>query len=86
MWSEAIDLKKRHERVGMTFDIYTPSRQFRIVDEMAYRTYTAGQMQKLLAQVKAFETIATYDFAYEIDDPITIDAATEDVVYVLRKR
>lgn len=86
MWSEALDLKKRHERVGMTFDIYTPTRQFRIVDELIYRTYTAGQMKSLLARVPGFEVVATYDFAYDPDDPITIDAATEDVVYVLRKR
>jgi SAM-dependent methyltransferase len=86
MWSEALDLKNRRERVGMTFDIYTPTRQFRIADELLYRTYTAAQMATLLARVPAFEVAAVYDFAYDIDDPITIDAASEDVVYVLRKR
>jgi SAM-dependent methyltransferase len=86
MWSEALDLKNRNERVGMTFDIYTPTRQFRIVDEMAYRTYTAKQMQSLLARVPALEVLATYDFGYDVEEPITVDDSTEDVVYVLRKR
>ena len=86
MWSEALDLKNRRERVGMTFDIYTPTRQFRIADELIYRTYTADQMAKLFARIPALEIVATYDFAYDIDDPITIDGATEDVVYVLRKQ
>jgi hypothetical protein len=86
MWSEALDLKKRNERVGMTFDVYTPTRQFQIVDEMAYRTYTRDQMASLLRRVPQFEVVATYDFTYDVDAPVTIKAATEDVVYVLRKR
>ena len=86
MWSEELDLKKRNERVGMTFDVYTPTKQFRIVDEMDYRTYTAGQMAKLFAKVPTFEIASAYDFTYNANEPITIDDATEDVVYVLRKR
>lgn len=86
MWSEALDLKNRNERVGMTFDIYTPTKQFRIVDEMAYRTYTAKQMETLISRVSEWEWVATYDFSYDMDAPVTIDDSTEDVVYVLRKR
>ena len=86
LWSEAIDLNKREERIGMTFDIYTPTRHDQIVDEMLHRTYTEAQMNKLLAKVPELEIVETYDFCYEIDHPIQIDAETEDVVYVLRKR
>jgi len=86
LWSEAIDLTKREERIGMTFDIYTPTRHEQIVDEMLHRTYTAAQMKKLLAKVPQFDIAETYDFCYEIAQPIQIDAETEDVVYVLRKR
>ncbi|MCA9069370.1 MAG: methyltransferase domain-containing protein [Planctomycetaceae bacterium] len=86
MWSEALDLKQRNERVGMTFDIYTPTRQFRIVDEMDYRTYTADQMNQLFAKVPALEVVATYDFTYDVKSPITIDESTEDTIFVLRKR
>lgn len=86
MWSGAIDRRRRVERVGMTFDVYTPTRHQRIVDEMDYRTYTAPQMRRLLRKVPELEVAATFDFAYEIDRPITVDPATEDVVFVLRKR
>jgi len=86
MWSEELNLKQRNERVGMTFDVYTPTRQFRIVDEMAYRTYTAGQMADLLDRVPAFEIAQTFDFTYDVNAPVPIDGKTEDVVYVLRKR
>ena len=86
LWTDRIDLKKRVERIGMTFDVSTPTKQFRIADEMEHRTYTAGQMQRLLASVPELEVIETYDFVYDIDDPITVGPKTEDVVFVLRKK
>jgi SAM-dependent methyltransferase len=86
MWTKKRDLKTRNEELGMTFDVYTPLRQFRIEDEMHYRIYTARQMKKLLASVPEFEVIETYDFTYDIDEPAVIEAETEDVVFVLRKK
>jgi len=86
LWSESIDLKNRNERVGMTFDVFTPTRRYRIEDEMDYRTYTADEMQRLLAQCPDWETVASYDFCYEIDEEIPIGPESEDVVFVLRKR
>ena len=85
MWSESIDLRRRTQHFKMTFDVYTPTRHFRIADEMNYRTYTARQMHKLLAKVPQLEVVGTYDFVYEINHPIRIGPETEDVVYVLRK-
>ena len=69
----------------MTFDVRTPSTRFLMKDEMRYRTYTRHELKDLLARVGRFETLQTYDFCYEIDDPIEIDALTEDVVYILKK-
>ena len=86
MWSKELDLRRRVEYVGMTFDVYTLTKNFRIEDEMAHRTYTARQMQKLLDRVPALEVVETYDFMYEMDHPITVGPTTEDVVYVLRKK
>ena len=86
MWSIQIDRRRRRERVGMCVDVYTPRRQFRILEEMAFRTYTAAQLQKLLARADKFDIAATYDFAYDLGQPITVDKKTEDVVFVLRKR
>lgn len=86
LWSEGIDFKKRAEKIGMSFSVFTPLKSERIVDEMIYRTYTAKQFEKLLKKTDVFEVVDTYDFCYEIDDPITIDETTEDVVFVLRKK
>ena len=86
MWSINLDRQKRMETVGMSFDVYTPSRTFRLVDQTGFRTYTAKQMQDLIGRVPQFEVAATHDFAYDLELPLKIDSSTEDVIYVLRKR
>ena len=86
MWSINVDRRRRRERVGMTLDVYTPGRQFRLADEFIFRTYTAGQFRRLLGRVARFELVETYDFVYEVDQAVCVDAATEDVVFVLRKK
>lgn len=86
MWTKARDRKGRNERIGLLFDVYTPSRHLRIEDEMNYRMYSAEQMQALLTRVNRFEVAAVYDFHYRIDAPIRITLRTEDVVFVLRKK
>lgn len=85
LWVAEHNRRRRFERVGMSFDVYTPSEQFRIVDETKFRTYTAPQMQQLLAEVPEFEVAAIHDFSYEVDTEVIVTAATEDVVYVLRR-
>ena len=85
MWTAERNLKQRFEKFGMTFDIYTPTRQFRIEDELKMRSYTQKQFQSLVEDAQTWEIVATYDFAYDINDPIEVDSATEDVIYVLKK-
>lgn len=86
MWSEGVDRRRRVETVGMSFDVYTPSRSFRLVDQTGFRTYTARQMADLIGRISEFEVAAVYDFAYDLREEVVIDQHTEDVVYVLRKR
>ena len=57
MWSKKVDRKKRMEYLGMTLDIWMPTKQFRIEDEMHYRTYTAQQMSDLLSRVPELEHV-----------------------------
>jgi SAM-dependent methyltransferase len=86
MWSIDVDRRRRRERVAFTLDVFTPTRQFRLEDEFVFRTYTAAQFRRLLGRVSELELVETYDFAYDVHRPIRIDARTEDVVFVLRKR
>jgi hypothetical protein len=85
MWTKELDLQSRNERLGIRFDVRTPTRRFRIEDEMNYRTYTAEQFRALLGRVPELQVVETYDFLYEFAEPITVGPTTEDVVYVLRR-
>ena len=80
------DMRTRQERVSMTYDVYTPTRQFRLAGELSFRTYTWKQFMRLLHQVPALEVAAVHDFSYDIDEPIELDSDVEDAVFVLRKK
>lgn len=79
------DLRRREEKCAMTIDVHTPTRSFRLADEIRFRTYTAPQLTKLLASVPDLELIQVYDFSYDLDSSIKIGPAAEDVVLVLRR-
>ena len=84
LWLAERNLPERYEAYNMSFDVYTPTEQFQIVDQVKFRTYTAEQFKELLFQVPGLEVDAIYDFAYDIEEPIVIDERTEDIVYVLK--
>ncbi len=86
MWTKRRNRKQRVERFGIRFDIHSPTRSFRIVDELVLRSYTPVQMDRLIRSSGCWESVGTYSFGYDLEDPIEVDAATEDVVYVLRRR
>ncbi len=86
MHSIKLDRQSRREDVAMILNVYTPTRQFRLEDEFAFRMYSADQFRCLLGDVPDLELAETYDFAYDIGQPVRIDDETEDVVYVLRKK
>lgn len=86
LWVIETNRRKRQERVGMSFDVYTPTEQFRIEDEICFRTYSAPHLERLIKAIPEFEVTAIYDFGYNINHPRKIGPETEDVVFVLRKR
>lgn len=85
MWTKDLNLRARNEKLGMTFDVYTPTRHLQLVDEMNYRTYTRSQFAALLGRCPEFEVAGVHDFAYDLEHQVEITAETEDVVFVLRK-
>ncbi|MHC4401177.1 MAG: class I SAM-dependent methyltransferase [Planctomycetota bacterium] len=86
MWSIEVDRRRRQERVGFTLDVHTPTRQFRLADELLFRTYTVRQFHRLLGRVPELELVETYDFGYRIRKPVCVGPESEDVVFVLRKK
>ena len=51
-----------------------------------FRTYSAGQLRRLLASVPRLEHLATYGFAYDLEQPQALDGRRLDCVLVLRRR
>jgi SAM-dependent methyltransferase len=86
LWTTRRDLRRRREWCSMTLDVYTPTRAFRIRDELVFRTYTRRQFASLLRRTPALEVVETFDFSYDVKLPVKLNDATEDVVFVLRKR
>ena len=80
------NLAERYEHYFMCFDVYTSEKFFQIQDTFSFRTYTAQDMEQLIERTGVFRIDGVYDFAYDINRETTIDAGTEDVVYVLRKK
>ena len=85
LWSIGTDLKKRDERIGVTYEVYTPTKQFRITDETVFRTYNVEQMFSLIASEPRLRVVEMYDFRYDINWPIDLTNDTEDIVYVLQR-
>ena len=70
----------------MQYDIWTPTNHQVLDDEFNFRTYTKQQFEsQLVGQVAEFKIIAAYDFSYDLQRPIEVDHATEDVVYILKR-
>jgi hypothetical protein len=86
IWTKEISSKQRKLRCGMITEIRTPIKYLRISEECAFRTYSATQIQRLFQKVDFFEPVATYDYNYDITNPISVDSETQDVVYILRRR
>ena len=85
LWLDERNLAERYEAYNMTFDVYTPTDQFQIRDQVRFRTYTAAQFTGMIDQLSHFDIEAVYDFSYEIDQAINLDEGHEDVVFVLKR-
>lgn len=85
LWTIGTDMKKREEKIGVTYDVYTPTKQFRIKDETIFRTYTAEQMFSLIASEPRLRVLDMFDFRYDLDWPIDVTNETEDIVYVMQR-
>jgi SAM-dependent methyltransferase len=86
MWPRDKDRKARIERYNLRFDVYRPTGSIRIDDCLVLRSYTWKQFATMLKKVPEWKIEETYDFGYDIQEPIEIDAETEDIVYILKRQ
>jgi SAM-dependent methyltransferase len=77
--------KERTEILRVTLDVDAPEERLRIRCFEKLRLWTLQEFRELLGRVPEFDHIATYDFVYDVDDPIDLDEYTSDAVFVLRK-
>jgi SAM-dependent methyltransferase len=82
---ESRDPPNRSEKYSMTMDVYTPTQHSRLDDVIDFRTYTRPEMLELLGKIDSFEIEEKYDFGYNIDRPVELDDATEDIVFILKR-
>ncbi|MCC6510724.1 MAG: class I SAM-dependent methyltransferase [Pirellulaceae bacterium] len=86
MWAVDKNPRKRMEQFGIKFDVYKPTGHLQIQDVLKLRSYTAKQFKELLSAAPQWEAVETYDFHYDIRRPIKIDAETEDIVVILKRK
>lgn len=80
------DQRRRLEELGVSMLIRKPNQPpLRVRTEMTLRTYRYSQLKSLLAKVPELEFVESFDFWYEIDEPIQLSNLVSDVVLVLRK-
>ena len=81
------DRRKRIETLRVSMLIRKPTQKpLRVQTEMQLRTYRFNQFQTLLAKVPELELAETFDFWYEIDEPVPVSRDSSDTLLVLRKR
>jgi cyclopropane fatty-acyl-phospholipid synthase-like methyltransferase len=81
------DRRKRVETLRISMLIRKPKQEpTRVRSEIYLRTYRLKQLQSLLAKIPELELVETYDFWYEIDEPIELTRDSSDSLLVFRKR
>ncbi len=81
------DRRKRIETLRVSMLIRKPTQKpLRVQTEMQLRTYRFNQFQTLLAKVPELELAETFDFWYEIDEPVPVSRDSSDTLLILRKR
>lgn len=82
------DLKKRLETLRVKLRAVRRSGEtIRIQSEFPLRLYTPTQLKRLFRKVSdQFEVAESFDFSYDIDDPLPFDKELLEALFVLRRR
>ncbi|TWT32712.1 SAM-dependent methyltransferase [Blastopirellula retiformator] len=78
--------RRRLERIRFNLRVKSGRRDLKLKSEYDYRLYTRTQFLKLLEKVPQLQLCETFDFNYDIDEPVPLDDELSDAVFVLRKR
>jgi len=78
--------RKRQEVLRLSMDVDAPGERLRVQSLMTLRLYNLQEFLELLSRAPPLQLVATYDFLYDVDDPIQLDEFSSDVVVVLRRK
>jgi SAM-dependent methyltransferase len=79
------DRQSRQERLRTRLRVRQAGREQLQETHWTFRTYDAAQLKALLRQVPELQTIACYDFTYDVESPRALDDRYADLILVLRR-
>ena len=80
-----VNRRRREETLSVSLHVRSGDSTHKFRSVYKLRTYTLQQFRKLIARVNRFEVLSTYDNRYDLEQPITPDNTTEDIVFLLEK-
>jgi len=83
---QTFDRRSRLETILFKLRAETPNENVELQTVYTLRIYQAFQLQELLESVPEFEHVDTFDFWYDITDPLELNDDLGDTVVVLRRR
>ena len=83
---ETFDRETRLETIRFNLDVQDGPKHIELETVYTLRIYQAFQLQQLIESVPEFEHLNTFDFWYDIEDPLVLDDELGDTVVVLRRR
>ena len=82
--TDAVDRRKRLETLNVTLRYSAPKSRKTIRSRVRLRTYTLQQLRRLLSKVPEFSLRETYDFSYDVNEPVPLNGSSEDIVLILQ--
>ena len=80
----AVDRRKRLETLDVTLHYSAPKSRKTIRSCVRLRTYSLRQLRSLLSKVPEFSLRGTYDFSYDVNEPVPMNGSSEDIVLILQ--
>jgi SAM-dependent methyltransferase len=81
-YSEAL----RIDECEMKSVIHGPRGRSRFREVLKFRTYTAKQILKTTRRIPGLELVGSYDFTYDLNNPVALDQKSKDTLLVFRRR
>lgn len=76
----------RIDECEMKSVIHGPHGRRRFSEVLKFRTYTAKQILKTTRRISSLELVGSYDFTYDINNPVALDQQSKDTILVFRRR